>query len=86
MSKLPTIPDFVNDPASMSVALRAVKEAVEILGGQRQGQSVGAPQMFVQEAEPERGRANAFKTGDLWINPVAKKLYFFSGQVWVALI
>lgn len=86
MSKLPTIPDFVNDPASMSVALRAVKEAVEILGGQRQGQSVGAPQMFVQESEPQRGVAATYKLGDMWINPVAKKLYFWTGTVWVALI
>lgn len=86
MSKLPNIPDFIDEPQSMGTSLRAVKQAVEIIGGQRQGPSLGAPQIFVQENEPVTSRVTQLSLGDLWIDPVAKKFYFYAGQFWVALI
>lgn len=82
MSNLPTIPDFTDEPSSIGTALRAVKQVVEIVSGQRQGPSYGAPQMFVQENEPVTSRVTSFKTGDFWINTATKKLNYWDGQQW----
>lgn len=85
MSNLPTIPDFIDEPASIGTTLRAMKQAVEIIGGQRQGASYGAPQMFVQETQPIPSRVTSFKIGDLWINTLTKKLNYWSGVQWEEL-
>lgn len=85
MSKLPNVPDFTDDPQSMSTALRAVKQAVEIIGGQRQGQSLGAPQVFVQENEPTFSPSTTFSIGDQWIKPSARVMSFWDGRQWLAL-
>jgi hypothetical protein len=86
MSNLPTIPEFTNDLASIATALRAIKQSVEIIAGQRQGDSLGAPQMFVQENEPRVSRSVSFKRGDLWINTFTKRLHYWTGQFWEELL
>jgi len=85
MSKLPAIPDFVDEPGSIGTAVRAIKQVVEILSGQRQGQSLGAPSVFVQEYEPKGDLITSFKKGDQWINPLTKKMSFWDGRLWVEL-
>ena len=85
MSKVATIPEFVDgDARSMSVALRAMKQAVETLGGQRYDQSQGAPAVYVQTTTPSQNR-NPFRVGDFWINPSTKKLSYYNGNYWEAL-
>jgi hypothetical protein len=82
VSNLPTIPDFTDDPTSIATALRAVKQVVEIISGQRQGPARGAPQMFVQENEPITSRVTSFKIGDFWINTLTKELHYWDGVQW----
>lgn len=86
MSKLPTVPDFTDDPQSIGTALRAVKQAVEIIGGQRQGQSLGAPQVFVQPNEPRPARLTAFNIGDQWINDATDQMSYWNGREWKLLL
>lgn len=86
MSKLPAIPDFTDDPQSLGTALRTVKQAVEIIGGQRQGQSLGAPQVFVQPVEPALSRLTSFNRGDQWINDDTDQMYYWNGRQWKPLV
>lgn len=86
MSSRAAIPDFTDgDIRSMSTTLRAMKQEIETLSGARQGQSKGAPSVFLQEREPSRTLATVFKQGDFWINPTTKKLSFYNGNFWVQL-
>ena len=85
MSKFPTIPDFTENLQSMGTALRAMKQVIEIVGGQRQGQSLGAPQVFVQENEPTLSPSTSFSTGDQWIKPSTRVMSFWDGRQWLAL-
>jgi hypothetical protein len=86
MSNLPAIPDFLDDLQSQGATLRAMKQAVEIIGGQRQGQSLGAPQMFIQPNEPVQSRLTSFKRGDQWINDETDQMYYWTGQQWKQLV
>lgn len=85
MSKLPSIPDFVETLDGVSTTLRAVKGAVEIIGGQRHGQSLGAPSMFVQEEAPQNARQALVSLGDLWIRPSTRVMSFWDGREWTPL-
>lgn len=85
MSKLPSVPDFTNEPESIGTAVRALKGGYEIMTGQTQGESLGAPQMFVQEVMPTLSRLTYFKTGDLWIKPSTRVMSYFDGREWVQL-
>lgn len=67
------------------MAIRALKQAVELLAGLRQGESKGAPQVFVQGVEPDRGQRLSYKIGDLWINRQTNELYFWTGTAWQAM-
>ena len=82
MSNFPTIPEFINTPEEMATALRAIKMSVEILAGLRQGEALGAPQVYVQAAEPAPNRAISYKLGDLWVNTSSNRLYFWTGSLW----
>lgn len=89
MPKQNTIPDFdESDLKSVATAVRAMKDIVEILAGLRQGEALGAPQMFVQPLTPglvsARSRATtvAPSNGDLWIDPDTQTLAFFDGRQW----
>lgn len=90
MSDLPTIPDFVNTTDSMGNSLRAVKQIVDRLAGNTQGASLGAPNMFVQTAEPRNGANISLKKGDLWIRPEAgdnpAKMFYWNSNIWKKLI
>lgn len=89
MSDLSTIPDFVNTTDSMGNSLRAVKQIVDRLAGHTQGASLGAPNMYVQTAEPRSGSNIALKLGDLWIKPAAgdgsAKMYYWNSKLWKAI-
>jgi hypothetical protein len=82
MSKFPTIPEFTNSQEDMSAALRAIKQVVEQLAGLRQGESKGAPQVFVQSTAPSAALAISYKVGDFWINTSSNTLNYWSGNVW----
>lgn len=84
MSKFPTIPEFARTPEEISTALRAVKQSVEIMTGQRQGESYGAPQVFVKSTQPNAATNGTLKIGDLWINTSANTLYYWTGSIWQA--
>lgn len=84
MSRLPTIPEFVSTPEEMSAALRAVKQILEPLAGLRQGDSLGAPQVFVQALEPTLALALSYKAGDFWIDTSTNTLRYWNGTAWQA--
>jgi hypothetical protein len=84
-SKFPTIPEFARTPGEIATALRAVKQSVEILTGQRQGESLGSPQIFIQAAQPNAAQQAALKLGDLWINTSTNKMNYWNGSVWQVL-
>lgn len=86
MSNQAVIPDFVDgDVKSMSTSLRSMKQLLETISGQRQGDSKGVPTVFVQPLSPVRNAANFYKTGDLWVDTAAKKLHYFDGGFWQQL-
>lgn len=84
MSRFPTIPEFVNTPQEMNTALRAVKQAVEQIAGLRQGESYGAPQVFVQSTQPSAAVAGTYKVGDFWIDTSSNTLKYWTGTTWRA--
>lgn len=85
MSKYPTIPDFNGDPQSLSTTLRTVKQTLEIMAGQRQGEDLGAPSVYVQVKTPNQALRSTYKVGDLWINLSTGKINFWTGNVWQQL-
>lgn len=82
MSRRNTIPDFTTDPQSMATTLRAMKEILEDLTGQRRGQGTGSPRVFVQVIRPDPRAGAELKSGDFWIQPAERKLYFWDGLLW----
>lgn len=82
MSKYPAIPDFTRTFESMEPALRALKESTEIITGHRQGESLGAPSIFVQATEPLVAQRPSYKIGDLWIDTRVDKMNYWSGKEW----
>ena len=87
MSKVPTIPDFDETvPSSVGAALRTLKMAMEIVGGLRQGEALGAPLIFVQQNQPMVGQESSLRRGDLWIDDSVNKMNFWSGEAWVRLL
>jgi hypothetical protein len=85
MSKYPNIPDF-HDVDSMRGALRAMKDIVEQLAGQRQGEALGSPTMFVQSSAPRVTLGVTLRRGDLWVDESANRLYYYSGSVWKQIV
>jgi hypothetical protein len=85
VSKYPPIPDFGDTPASMMATLRAIKDSVEMLTGQRQGPSLGAPSVYVQVDTPTLARATMFSKGDFWIHEETFVLSYWNGQQWVLI-
>lgn len=85
MSRAASIPEFFEgDIRSMATTMRAMKQQLETLSGQRQGQSQGAPAVYVQTTEPVAWAT--YKLGDFWVNPEAatgQKLSFYDGKGWV---
>lgn len=82
MSKLPNIPEFAENIHDMNAALRAVKLSLEILAGLRQGESKGAPQVFVQGTVPATTSSTTYKAGDIWINNTNDQMYYWNGTNW----
>lgn len=85
MSKYPTIPDFSDDVAGIGTSLRAVKDSVEQLTGKRQGQSLGAPSIFVQSFAPTNSRQTVLTRGDQWINDQTDVMSYWTGTQWKPL-
>lgn len=90
MSDRNTIPDFTADPASMEPALRAIKDIVEQLTGQRASRENtglrGAPLIYVQGYEPRSGRDGVIRAGTLWINEDTDEAFYWSGKMWKPLL
>jgi hypothetical protein len=82
MSRQNSIPEFTDDPQSMATTLRAVKELVEGMLGQRRGQGLGAPHVFIEIQRPDPRAGLEVKKGDFWIQPIERKLYFWDGRLW----
>lgn len=82
MSSIPSIPEFGISQAETLTVLRALKDAVEQLGGLRQGAARGAPQIYVLSTQPKPSRTLAFKIGDLWVNTSTDKLFYYNGDTW----
>lgn len=85
MSRLPNIPEFDDTVSSMATALRAVKNTLEIVAGLRQGEGLGAPQVYVQASEPTKLRTGNYKTGDIWINSSTDVMSYWNGSTWKAI-
>ena len=87
-----TIPDFdASSLESVATAVRAMKDIVEVLAGLRQGEALGAPQMFVQDLTPgaltaQRNSAVPLTTGDLWVNTAARTLNYYDGRQFVEIL
>ncbi len=87
MSKVPTIPDFQDgDPTSVGATVRALKLAVEFLGGLRQGESRGAPLVFVQGNRPMLNQESSLRIGDVWIDPTDNTLKYWNGELWKQVV
>jgi len=66
----------------MAATVRTLKFAVEILGGMRQGESVGSPLMYVQGNPPESRQRGTLRLGDLWLDTDTDKLNYWNGNLW----
>lgn len=83
MSNFPSIPDFGHEnPEGMGTSVRSMKETLEIMTGQRRGETVGAPLMYVQAKAPERKSKNFHRVGDLWINTQTDVMSYWNGSDW----
>lgn len=85
MSRVPTIPDFAPVLEQHDATLRTIKQAIEILGGLRQGESVGAPLMFVQGYAPSQVATSIYRIGDLWIDTTTDTMKYWDGSIWKPL-
>lgn len=75
-----TIPEFSDDPKSMETALRVVKELLEELTGQRPGNPIGAPSIYVRSTVPVS--TAVLSRGDIWIQEGSGKIHYFDGRLW----
>lgn len=82
LSRYPTIPDFSDTPESIGRAVRSVKESVEQLTGQRQGDSYGAPAIYVGPVAPSMENKLLYKIGDQWINELTDQMSYWNGSSW----
>lgn len=82
MSRLPTLPEFSEAIPPMAETLRRVKLALEILGGMQQGESEGAPLVYVQNTQPDPQQDGVRRRGDQWIRTTDDTLWFWNGDQW----
>jgi hypothetical protein len=83
VSRFPAIPEPSDLPSTI-MAVRAMKDIVEQLAGQRQGNSLGAPQVFLQSTAPQPGARVVLGRGDIWFSDPG--MSYWDGQRWVQLI
>jgi hypothetical protein len=83
-NRINTIPTPTNDPESMLVAIRALKDVVERLTGQRPGAETAgrAPSTYVQAIAPNSRAGVPLFVGDFWVNTGNDKLHYWTGQYW----
>lgn len=64
-----------------------MKDIVEQLaGGLRQGPSLGAPAVYIQEHEPKSVGSIVLQTADFWIKPSGPHLYYWTGSEWKKVV
>ena len=85
-NRFPSIPEFTKDPESMMTAMRAMKEALEQLTGQRTGIQVGYVAKFVGGRAPAQDGKNQIAAGDQWFNEGTATLYVWTGKTWKIVI
>lgn len=75
MAKLPTIPQPTQDVQSLYQSVLALKEAVEMLTGQRKGADAPSCRLFKGVIEPGKPGSGVLVTslqdGDFWFNSSA---------------
>jgi hypothetical protein len=81
MSRYPTVSDYPKTLDGVSESVRAVKGLVEIIAGLRQGEALGAPQIFMQSTIPTPPRG-FLMPADLWINTTDDTLNYWNGKQW----
>lgn len=69
----------------MSTTVRTLKLAVEILAGQHQGESEGAPAIIISLKVPDVTFNSQRHRGDLWISEETNTLYYWTGVYWKQL-
>lgn len=74
------IPDFTSTPESMAATLRAMKDIVEELAGNRQGSALGAPSIYIQGFPPQE--VQRLRLRDLWINSETDVMHWWTGAEW----
>lgn len=82
MSRKNSIPEFTSDPESIAVAVRAIKELLEGVLGQRPDARGALPKMFVQPVAPDPKQGLDVRRGDLWIIPGDDSMKWFDGRLW----
>lgn len=85
-NRFPAIPDFTNNPDSMVAAMRAMKEMLEQLTGQRAGPQQGYAAKFTGGKAPTPDGKNSISSGDLWFNDATTTLYVWTGKTWKLVI
>ena len=85
-NRFPSIPEFTKDPESMVAAMRAMKEALEQLTGQRTGGQVGYVAKFSGARAPSQDGKNQIGPGDTWFNEATAALYVWTGKTWKLVI
>jgi hypothetical protein len=83
-SRINTIPTPTNDPESMLAAIRALKDVVERLTGQRLGTEAAgrAPSTYVQAIAPDSRAGTPLLVGDFWVSTGTDRLHYWTGQYW----
>lgn len=80
--RINAIPDPTADPQSLLMAVRAIKEVVEGLTGQRPGTAGRSPRVYIQAVRPNAQTGALLSEGDFWIAKGTDKLFFWDGRLW----
>ena len=81
MSSANSIPEPAPDLQSLTASVRALKEVVEGLTGQRPGRIAPTPRLFVQPIRPD-ALVVPVNTNDLWISSGTSQLHYYDGRLW----
>jgi hypothetical protein len=82
VSESASIPEVSADLESLVNAVRAMKEIVEGLTGQRPAMQAPVPRVHFSPVAPNAQLGIPLKTGDLWIASGSGKLHFWNGRLW----
>lgn len=84
MSNTNSIPEPTPDLQGLITTVRALKEVVEGLTGQRPGRVAPAPRIYVRPVRPDP-REEPVNPYDLWIASGTNQMHYFDGRLWQRL-